>query len=189
LGAICRTGAGPGNFGFVQGVINQNQVAIFMKHFILAMCFMLAGAVYAEDFSLTDTQGKTHRLSDYRGKWVLVNFWATWCPPCLEEIPDLVALYEAHRKELAVIGIAMEYRDSKAVIEFADNLFISYPVVLGNDNIAAQIGKVNGLPTSFIFSPGGKLALRHVGALDRQTVERFLGFNKAGCERLQAKYC
>lgn len=158
-----------------------------MKHFILALCLMLAGAAHAEDFSVTDTQGKTHRLSDYRGKWVLVNFWATWCPPCLEEIPDLVALYEAHRKELEVIGIAMEYRDTKAVIEFADNLFISYPVVLGNDKIAAQIGKVNGLPTSFIFNPSGNLVKRHVGALDRQTVERFLGFNKADCGAVRAR--
>ncbi len=160
-----------------------------MKHFILALCLMLAGAAHAEDFSVTDTQGKTHRLSDYRGKWVLVNFWATWCPPCLEEIPDLVALYEAHRKELEVIGIAMEYRDTKAVIEFADNLFISYPVVLGNDKIAAQIGKVNGLPTSFIFSPSGKLVKRHVGALNRQSMEQFLGFNKADCGAVQARYC
>lgn len=160
-----------------------------MKHIILALCLTLAGAAHAEDFSLTDTQGKTHRLSDYRGKWVLVNFWATWCPPCLEEIPDLVALYEAHRTELVVIGVAMEYKDPKAVLEFADNMFISYPLVLGNDKIAAQIGKVNGLPTSFIFNPGGKLVMRHVGALKRQGVEQIMDFNKAACGAVQAGYC
>jgi thiol-disulfide isomerase/thioredoxin len=153
-----------------------------MKHFILAISLTLAGAAHADDFSLTDTQGKTHRLSDYRGKWVLVNFWATWCPPCLEEIPDLVSLYESHRKELEVIGVAMEYRDTKTVIEFADNMFISYPVVLGDDKIAAQIGKVNGLPTSFIFNPSGKLVMRQVGALNRQTIEQFLGFKKQDVE-------
>lgn len=144
----------------------------------MAACLALAGAAHAGDFSLTDTQGKTHRLSDYRGKWVLVNFWATWCPPCLEEIPDLVSLYESHRNKLEVIGIAMEYRDSKAVIEFADNMFISYPVVLGDEKIAAQIGKVNGLPTSFIFNPSGDLVMRHVGPLNRQRIEQFLGLKK-----------
>ena len=141
---------------------------------------LLSYAAQAEGFVLTDTVGKTHRLSDYQGKWVLVNFWATWCPPCLEEIPGLVSLYEAHRKEVEVIGIAMEYKDPKAVIEFADNLFVSYPVVLGNDEIAAQIGKVNGLPTTFIFSPDGKMVMRHVGAVTRESVEQFMGFKKAG---------
>ena len=160
-----------------------------MKYLILALCLMFAGAAQAEDFSLTDTQGKTHRLGDYRGKWVLVNFWATWCPPCLEEIPDLVAMYETHRKELVVIGVAMEYKDPKAVLEFADNMFISYPVVLGNDQIAAQIGKVNGLPTSFIFNPSGNLVKRHVGALNRQSIEQIMGFNKADCGKVQFNYC
>ncbi|HMK14574.1 MAG TPA: TlpA disulfide reductase family protein [Burkholderiales bacterium] len=154
-----------------------------MKHFIFALCLMLVAAAQAEDFSLTDTQGKTHRLSDYRGKWVLVNFWATWCPPCLEEIPDLVALYEAHKKELLVIGVAMQYQNPKAVLEFADNMFISYPVVLGNDKIAAQIGKVNGLPTSFIFNPSGNLVKRHVGALNRNTIEQIMGFKEQTVER------
>ncbi|HYA20302.1 MAG TPA: TlpA disulfide reductase family protein [Burkholderiales bacterium] len=153
-----------------------------MNRFILAICVTLASAANAQDFSLTDTQGQTHRLSDYRGKWVLVNFWATWCPPCLEEIPDLVAVFESHKKELEVIGVAMEYRSSKAVTEFADNMFISYPVVLGDDKIAAQIGKVNGLPTSFIFNPDGKLVMRHIGPLNREKIEQILGFKKQPAE-------
>jgi hypothetical protein len=62
-------------------------------------------------------------------------------------------------------------------------------VVLGNDKIAAQIGKVNGLPTSFIFNPSGKLVKRHVGALNRKEMEQFLGFNKADCGTIQARYC
>ena len=136
---------------------------------------LLSGAAKAEGFAVTDTRGKTHHLGDYQGKWVLVNFWATWCPPCLEEIPELVSLYEAHRKEVEVIGIAMQYQAPEAVIEYADNLFMSYPVVLGNEDIAAQIGKVNSLPTTFIFDPQGTMVRRHVGAVTRESVERFMG--------------
>ncbi|MGH8751383.1 MAG: TlpA family protein disulfide reductase [Burkholderiales bacterium] len=146
-----------------------------LRSTLLILSLLLPGLSQAQDFTLTDTQGKTHRLSDYQGKWVLVNFWATWCPPCLEEIPDLVALYEAHRERLEVIGIAMEYKDPKAVLEFADGLFMSYPLVLGNNGIAAQVGKVNGLPTTFIFSPAGKQVARHVGAITRESVEQFMG--------------
>lgn len=130
-------------------------------------------AAAAAGFTLQDTQGKTHRLEDYKGRWVLVNFWATWCPPCLEEMPDLIKLSET-RKDLAVIGIAMEYQDPQYVKEFADNMFVTYPVVLGTRDIAAQIGKVPGLPTTYIYDPEGKLVARNVGALTRQAVERYI---------------
>ena len=104
---------------------------------------------YAADFSLEDMQGKTHRLADYRGKWVLVNFWATWCPPCLSEIPELSSLHSAHKdSDLVVIGIAMDSGSSRKVANFAEAHGISYPIVLGNRKIAAQIGELEVLPTS-----------------------------------------
>jgi thiol-disulfide isomerase/thioredoxin len=136
-------------------------------------------AAAAENFTLTDAQGKSHRLADYRGKWVIVNFWATWCPPCLEEIPDLVAIKES-RKDLEVIGIAMEFQDAKQVMQFADGMFVNYPIVLGDRDISDSIGKVDGLPTTFIYDPQGKLAQRHVGKLTRKQIERLIGARKAG---------
>jgi thiol-disulfide isomerase/thioredoxin len=136
---------------------------------------LFSAAAGAGGFSLRDTAGRVHNLDDYRGKWVLVNFWATWCPPCLEEIPDLVALHDKHKdKDLVVIGVAMEYRDPRQVLEFAENNFISYPVVLGNAKVAAQIGKVEGLPTSYLFNPQGKKVAHNVGALTRQAVESYI---------------
>ena len=143
---------------------------------VLLLLSVLATA--AQAFNLTDSNGKAHRLVDYKGKWVLVNFWATWCPPCLEEIPDLVALHEDKKSKVAVIGIAMEYKDSKYVLDFADQQMISYPIVLGNNALAKQIGPVRGLPTTYLFNPQGKVVAYNVGALSRADVEKYISTNK-----------
>jgi thiol-disulfide isomerase/thioredoxin len=109
---------------------------------------------YDADFSLEDMQGKTHRLSDYRGKWVLVNYLAIWCPPCLNEIPELISLHNAHQdKDLSVIDVAMESGSSGKVADFAQAHGISYPVVMGNLKITAQIGAVEVLPVSYLYNP------------------------------------
>ncbi len=127
----------------------------------------------AADFKLTDSNGKAHRLGDYRGRWVIVNFWATWCPPCLEEIPDLVAITESH-KDVQVFGVAMEFQDSNQVLQFAEGMFVNYPIVLGDRKIVDQVGEVVGLPTTFVYDPQGKLAIRHVGKITRKQIERLL---------------
>jgi thiol-disulfide isomerase/thioredoxin len=127
----------------------------------------------AEGFNFKDTKGKVHRLDDYKGKWVLVNFWATWCPPCLEEMPALQKLHET-RKDLVVIGIALEYQDKEYVKQFADDLLVTFPIVLGDQKISAQIGKVPGLPTTYLYNPEGRVAAYNVGALTREAVERYI---------------
>lgn len=159
-----------------------------LKSFLRVVLLSLAAsmpagtpATAAEAFTLTDANGKSHRLADYRGKWVIVNFWATWCPPCLEEIPDLVSISES-RKDVQVFGIAMEFQDARQVLQFADGMFVSYPIVLGDEKIAARIGKVAGLPTTFIYDPRGELAARHVGKLTRSQIERLIG-NGSSSER------
>ena len=145
-----------------------------MRKISLALIAVLwVSAATAEGFTLQDSKGKTHRLQDYKGKWVLVNFWATWCPPCLEEMPDLQKLHEK-RKDLVVIGIAMDYKDPQYVLSFAEDLLVTFPIVLGDPKIAAQIGKLQGLPTTYLYSPQGKLAAQNVGALTYQSVERYI---------------
>ena len=146
--------------------------------FIVALFWVGAGFA-AEKFTLTDAEGKSHSLAGYRGKWVIVNFWATWCPPCLEEIPDLVAIKEA-RKDVEVIGIAMEFQDARQVMQFADGMFVNYPIVLGDRKVSESIGQVDGLPTTFIYDPQGKLTERHVGKITRKQIERLIGARKGG---------
>ena len=130
-------------------------------------------------FEFTDSQGHAQSLNAYKGKWVLVNFWATWCPPCLKEIPDLIALQSQYSKtKLSIIGVAMDYTDPKEVIEFAKNMHINYPIVLGNPDIAAQIGELQGLPTSYLYNPDGKIVAYQLGGLRKADVEAYLNSKK-----------
>ena len=135
---------------------------------------LMAPWAQAADFRVTDTNGKTHTLSGHKGKWVLVNYWATWCPPCLEEIPDLIALHENKKNNLVVIGIAMDYRSAKQVTDFAEGLFVEYPIVLGTPQIVGQIGPVQGLPTTYLYNPEGKMVAQQVGVITRAAVESYI---------------
>ncbi len=135
---------------------------------------LFAVTASAQGFVFKDMQGHEQRLQDYRGKWVLVNFWATWCPPCLQEIPDLVSLYEAHKKgDLVVIGVALD-STKESVVEFVAKKKISYPVVVGDYDLAAQVGEVELLPTSYLYDPSGKLVSYQEGVVTRESVESYI---------------
>ncbi len=144
------------------------------KRILFALLLTLASST-SMAFNFTDTQGHQQNLADYRGKWVLVNFWATWCPPCRAEIPDLIALHnQYHSTKLVVIGVAMDYDNPTQVTQFAREMQITYPIVLGNSKISQQVGDVQGLPTSYLYNPQGKIVAYQVGALTRTAVESYI---------------
>lgn len=140
------------------------------------LAVLLAGfcsTTLAADFVMKDLQGKTHRLSDYKGKWVLVNFWATWCPPCLHEIPELISLQKS-RQDIQVFGLAMDSGTAKVVAAFSKKQGITYPVVMSDRDLQAKIGDIEGLPTSFLYNPQGKQVSYKVGEITRESIETYI---------------
>ena len=129
----------------------------------------------ANNFVLKDMAGKKHTLFQYNGKWVIVNYWATWCPPCLEEVPDLVALYDSRKnKDLVILGVAFDYQNAKEVTDYVNDMLISYPIVLGDDDVMKQIGFSNVLPTSYIYNPHGQLIKIKHGMVTKQYLDGLL---------------
>ena len=152
----------------------------FWCGFLLALG--LAGCARSEpaDFSLPDLDGKIHHLSDYRGKWVLVNYWATWCPPCREELPELEDFYERHKdKDAVVLGIAFQDATTEHLREFVEGKMLSYPILRDRPRARTSLGQVPGLPTSFLVDPSGRVVARQVGPVSARGIEDFI----AGQER------
>jgi thiol-disulfide isomerase/thioredoxin len=139
---------------------------------VTLLSLSLAQASWAgNDWNLKDRDGTQYTLSGLNGKWVLVNFWAPWCPPCLQEMPDLDAMQQQH-KDLQVIGVAVMYDSRKEVTDAVSKLSVSYPIVFGNEDTAGDFGGLDGMPTSFLYSPSGKLVGHHQGILTKNEVEQ-----------------
>jgi thiol-disulfide isomerase/thioredoxin len=124
------------------------------------------------DFTLTDLGGESVSFSDFKNTVIMVNFWAPWCGPCRAETPDLIDLYNEYEKRgLKILGVAVGYRSEQSVHDFAQQVGISYPVLLGNNDLVKQYGGFQGIPTTFLFSRDGRLHKKYVGTRPRETFE------------------
>ncbi|MES1980943.1 MAG: TlpA disulfide reductase family protein [Pseudomonadota bacterium] len=139
--------------------------------FLLALGFIHAAG--ASGWNLKDKDDVHYTLSSLRGKWVLVNFWAPWCTPCLEEMSGLTALQQQHN-DVQVIGVAVMYQNRNEVQNTMNAQSITYPIVFGNEDIAGEFGGLDGLPTSFLYTPSGKLVGHHQGILTRNQIEQVI---------------
>lgn len=128
--------------------------------------------VQAPDFSLLTLDGQKVKLSDYRGKAVLLNFWATWCPPCKVEMPWFVDLQKQYGKDgLVILGVAMDDSEPAEIGKFASELGVNYPVLLGTNKVSDDYGDVQYLPTSFFIGRNGAIVDKLTGLLDRKDIE------------------
>ena len=135
---------------------------------VTAFIFFLATTASA--FDLVDTSGKRHRLADYQGRWVVLNFWATWCVPCIQEIPEIAEFGRAHPR-VVVIGVAVDAEDVARVKRFAAKTGHDYPLVLGDEGVARQLGEPRALPTTRIYDAAGKVVYDRIGRVTRRSLE------------------
>ena len=127
------------------------------------------------NFSLPDLNGRIHQLSEYRGKWVVVNYWATWCPPCLEELPELEVFHVNNAETPAVVlGVNMEAIGQEALRSFVEEQFLSFPILVAGPQPSELLGQVPGLPTTFLINPRGVVVARQVGPITAKALEKYI---------------
>jgi thiol-disulfide isomerase/thioredoxin len=126
----------------------------------------------APDFTLVNLAGKNVTLSDYKGKVVIVDFWATWCGPCRAGIPDLISLQNEYKDKIVVIGISVDQENTKSgVPDFVTKMGINYPIVYFNDQVVSDFGGISAIPTTFIIDQQGSIVKKIVGLYPKSEYE------------------
>ncbi len=158
----------------------------YIKFLALVSGLLLSLGVVAEpvEFTLPDLDGTQRHLSEFRGKWVLVNYWATWCPPCLEELPELEVFHNSHKeKDAVVVGVNMERIEPERLRAFAEEQFLSYPILHSEPAHKTELGPVPALPTSYLVSPEGEVMARQVGPVSGEMIEAFITAHSGTADR------
>jgi peroxiredoxin len=128
--------------------------------------------VSAPDFMLLDINGNGKRLSDFKGKVVILDFWATWCPPCKAEIPHFIELYGTYKnKGLEIIGISLDWNAQRILGPFAEENGINYNLLIGDDKVTDLYGGIMSIPTTFVIDKEGNIRNRYIGYRDKEVFE------------------
>lgn len=154
----------------------RNPLNVNSKFVFIGLIWLLSlGMANANGAKLYDLSGVERSFDEFRGKWLLVNYWATWCVPCLEEIPELNKLH-AERLDAGavVVGINMEGFDSDLLQIFIEDQKILYPVWTAAPSDQTHFGTLPGIPTSYLISPRGEVVAKHVGVLTVKMVKAFI---------------
>jgi thiol-disulfide isomerase/thioredoxin len=128
----------------------------------------------APEFALLSTDGKTIKLSAYKGKIVILDFWATWCGPCRKGIPDLIELQKEFGKDIIVIGISLDNDTKENVVPFIQRMGVNYPIAYGTYEVTQQYGGVESIPTSFVINKRGEIVARHVGLVAKSNYSELI---------------
>ena len=128
-------------------------------------------------FKLTDTKGNIFTEKNTRGKYLVVNFWATWCSPCLKEIPAFVEFYEENSEHVEILGLDFEPVNIELINEFVERFSINYPLILYthiNDSEYTKFGEIVGMPTTLIYSPDGELLQTFMGEITIEDLKKYI---------------
>jgi peroxiredoxin len=143
--------------------------------FIFVFCTTASIADPVDNFSLPDLDGKQHKLAKYKGKWIIINYWATNCPPCLKEISELEDFHNRHKDTDAVV-LGVNYEDVKLswLKDFIDSVKMTYPVLLAKPDVKTPFGYIQMLPTTIIVSPEGHLMGLQRGAITAEMIDNYI---------------
>lgn len=153
--------------------VKQFIISIFIFLTFCSAFIQTTSAAETIDFSARDLEGNLHSIEQYRGKWIVVNYWGVFCGPCLREMPELSIFHTQHH-DAVVLGINQEELPTKALERFRDKMKITFPLLSVPLEQATPFGKVAVLPTTFIINPQGKLVAKQQGAITLQTLEDYI---------------
>lgn len=147
-----------------------------MRLLLLLACVSLGSASAVEPrFTLDDLEGNERTLEEYRGRWVVINYWATWCPPCLQEMPELEHFQHRFGSMGAmVLGINLEEIDHDRLRKFVGRLGVSYPILLSGSRPPPEMPPIRGLPTTHIVSPEGEIVETRLGPVTSALLEELV---------------
>lgn len=133
-----------------------------------------AASEQVQNFAFKDIDGKTHQFSEYRGKWVIVNYWATYCGPCIAELPALNSIAKRFKDKAVVLGMEAGETSVPELKQFIAQKKISYPVIPTQDSTMYSLGLLYGVPTTFIINPKGEIVDSHMGAITSAMLQNYL---------------